>query len=73
MREKKSEQIGIRLTPTTKAKLEEICEAEDRTYSYIISRLISEATDRRLQDRGEDTFSPPTTRSGQDATLRPQE
>lgn len=39
---KKSEMIGFKTTPEIKQALEKIAEAEDRTVSYIINRILEE-------------------------------
>lgn len=39
---KKSEMIGFKTTPKTKAALEAIAEREDRSLSYIINRILNE-------------------------------
>ena len=40
--EKKSEMIGVKITPSIKKALTEIAEKEDRSISYIVNRLIEE-------------------------------
>lgn len=40
--EKKSEMIGVKITPTAKYELTKIAEREDRSISYIVNRLIEE-------------------------------
>lgn len=42
LNEKKSEMIGVKVTPTVKKILEEIATKEDRSISYIVNRLIEE-------------------------------
>lgn len=39
---KKSEMIGFKTTPEIKQALEKIAEAEDRTVSYIINRILEQ-------------------------------
>ena len=38
----KSEMIGVKITPSLKAKLAEIAEIEDRSISYIVNKLIED-------------------------------
>lgn len=40
---KKSEMIGFKTTPEIRKALEEVAESEDRSISYIINRILSEA------------------------------
>lgn len=47
--EKKSEMIGVKITPTIKKQLEEIAEKEDRSISYIVNRLIEDYIKKESQ------------------------
>lgn len=43
---KKSEMIGFKTTPEIKKALEEMAEAEDRTVSYIVNRILKDYLER---------------------------
>ena len=47
--EKKSEMIGVKITPSIKAKLAEIADREDRSISYIVNKLIEEYLKKETQ------------------------
>lgn len=47
--EKKSEMIGVKITPTIKKQLEQIAEREDRSISYIVNRLIEDYIKKESQ------------------------
>lgn len=47
--EKKSEMIGVKITPTIKKQLEKIAEREDRSISYIVNRLIEDYIKKESQ------------------------
>lgn len=49
LNEKKSEMIGVKVTPTVKRILEEIAVKEDRSISYIVNRLIEEYLKKESQ------------------------
>lgn len=49
MNEKKSEMIGVKITPSTKKKLFEIAEREDRSISYIVNKLIEDFIKKETQ------------------------
>ena len=47
--EKKSEMIGVKITPTIKKELTKIAEKEDRSISYIVNKLIEEYIKNKSQ------------------------
>ena len=42
MKEKKSEMNGVKITPTIRKEIQKIAEAEDRSISYIVNRILEE-------------------------------
>lgn len=47
--EKKSEMIGVKITPTIKKELTKIAEKEDRSISYIVNRLLEDYIKKERQ------------------------
>jgi predicted DNA-binding protein len=41
----KADQIGVRITPATRERLEKVAKQEDRSISFIVNRLIEKYLD----------------------------
>ena len=48
MKEKKTEQIGVRITPEVKERIEKTAEREERSISFIVNKLIEKYLDKEF-------------------------